>query len=120
MNEHLRERTKLGKVWEIHEILPYVGDYCADWGRYNEVNCFGEPDVDWFPAPGQWTMVYDWLGDFSTLPLELQQLSHSELTNLYEALAKDYVGYNPKNDEPDPDFWAKIKTRWPMCHVNLT
>jgi len=118
MNGHIEDRTVFGKVWEIHQILPYVGDYCADWGRSNEVNHLGEPDVDWFPYPEQWTMVYDWLCDFAELPLELKQLSHSELTKLYEALAKDYVGYT--DDVPDPNFYKKIAARYPMCHVDLT
>lgn len=91
-NHHLESRTVFGKVWNIHDVLPYVGDYCADWGRYNEMGNNGEPDPDWFPSPEDWPMVFDWLGDFAELPLELKQLTSNELKKFYEALAKDYVG----------------------------
>lgn len=104
MNEHLRERTKLGKVWDIHEILPYVGDYCADWGRYNEVNQYGEPDIDWFPSPDDWEMVRDWLGDFGELSPELRLLSSGELDELLDGLAKDYVGFLENDCYCDHDY----------------
>jgi len=112
MNNHLEDRTVSGKAWEIHQILPWVGDCCADHGRCN----LGVED--YFPAPEEWQMVLDWLGDFGTLPLELKQLSHKQIDKLYEALAKDYVGY--KDDVPDPNFWKKVARDYPMCHVDLT
>lgn len=108
MNAHIQERTVNGKVWEIHEICPEVGDFCADYGRCN----LG--DIDWFPSPEEWGMIADLAGDFGQRP---EGFTDEQWSQVVEACSKDYVGY--VGDVPDPNFWKKIKQNYPMCSVAL-
>lgn len=75
------------KRLDIHDIIPYVGSYCADHGRYN----LGDPD--WFPY-GEWEIIYQWACDFGKWP---EGVTETQV----KAAAMRYVGINT---DSDPDF----------------
>jgi len=100
-------RTVEGKTYTAHDLFPDIGSACADWGR-----SIRQPY--YFPRPEEWGMVADWIGDFGELPGG--EYDHSEFI---EAVAKEYVGYTEKMDEPDPEFWVKIAKQYSKYGIEV-